>query len=209
MIAHGALNVNYGTKTVLGPDRHQQRAKEKLAERMQAVEQKIEKKAQLLCAQQQKVTESVAKGHGKRLQQRQQRLGVVQEELKKVQQQQQHVKTQLDALGDSQQRADRDFRKQRIMTFRTLLLENALMRFLTTLLAHLDGSVSLGCLLELFFERSGASVETETGIWYLVHADGLSKAYQMMLMRIIQALNAMRLQYQGKSIRVRLKEVPP
>jgi hypothetical protein len=208
MIAHGALNVNYGTKTVLGPDRHQQRAKEKLTVQVHAVEKKIEKKEQLLSAQQEKVTESVTKGHGTRLQQRQQRLGVVQEELKKVQQKKQHVKKQLDALGEPQQRADRAFRKQRIMTFRTLLLENALMTFLTTLLTHLDGSVSLDCLLELFFERSGASLETETDLWYLVRADGLSKAYQMMLIRILQALNAMRLHHQGKPIRVRLKEAP-
>jgi hypothetical protein len=208
MIAHGALNVNYGTKAIVGPDRHQQRAKEKLAVRVQAVEKKIEKKEQLVSVQQEKVTESVAKGHGNRLQQRQQRLGVVQEELKKVQQKKEHVEQQLDALGEPQQRADRDFRKQRIMTFRTLLLENALMTFLTTLLTHLDGSVSLGCLLELFFERSGAYVETETGIWYLVRADGLSKTYQMMLIQITQALNAMRLHHQGKLIRVRLKEAP-
>jgi hypothetical protein len=86
MIAHGALNVNYGTKTVVGPDRHQHRAQEKLAARVQAVKKKLEKKAHLVSAQQEKVTESVAKGHGTRLQQRQQRLGVVQEDLKKVQQ---------------------------------------------------------------------------------------------------------------------------
>lgn len=208
MIAHGALNVNYGTKTVLGPDRHQQRAKQKLAGQVEAVEKKLEKKAQLVTTQQEKVTESVIKGHGKRLQQRQQRLGVVQEELKKVQHKKQHLEQQLDVLGEPQQRADRDFRKQRIMTFRTLLLENALMTFLTTLLTHLNGSVSLGCLLELFFERSGAYLETETDIWYLVRADGLSKAYQTMLIQILQALNAMRLHRQGKPIRVRLKEAP-
>ena len=175
---------------------------------MQAIEKKIEKKAQLVSVQQEKVTESVAKGHGKRLQQRQQRLGIVEEELKNVQQKKQHLEQQLDTLGEPQQRADRDFRKQRIMTVRTLLLENALMTFLTTLLTHLDGSVSLGCLLELFFARSGAYVETETAIWYLVRPEGLSNTYQMMLIRIIKALNAMRLQHQGKLIRVRLKEAP-
>ena len=209
MIAHGALNVNYGTKTIVGADRHQQRAKDKLAEKVQAVEKRIEKKEQLVQVQHEKVAESVAKRHGKRLQQRQQRLGIVQEELKKVQQKNEHLDRQLDALGEPKQRADRDFRKQRIMTFRTLLLENALMAFLTTLLTYLDGDVSLGCLLELFFERSGAYVETETGIWYLVRTEGLSKTYQIMLIRIIQALNAMQLQHQGKPIRVRLKETPP
>lgn len=208
MIAHGALNVNYGTKTVLGPDRHQQRAKEKLTAQVQAVEKKIDKKAQLLSVQQEKVTESVTKGHGTRLQQRQQRLGVVQEELKNVQKKKQHLEQQVDALGEPQERADRDFRKQRIMTFRTLLLENALMTFLTALLTHLEGSVSLGCLMELFFERSGAYLETETDICYLVRADGLSKTYQMLLIRILQAVNVMRLQHQGKPIRVRLKEAP-
>jgi len=156
MMAHGARHVTSGAKTVLGPDRHQQRAKTQLTAHVEAVEKNLEKKEQLVSAQQEKVTESVAQGHGKRLQQRQQRLGVVQEELKKVQQKKHHVEQQLDALGEPQQRADRDFRKQRIMTFRTRLLENARMTFLTTLLTHLDGAVSLDGLLELFFERSGA-----------------------------------------------------
>lgn len=208
MIAHGALNVNYGTKTVLGPDRHQQRATMKLKAHVEAVEKKLDKKEQVVSVQQEKVAESLEKGHGKRLQQRQHRLGVVREELKKVQRKKQHLEQQLDALGEPQQRADRDFRKQRMMTFRTLLLENALMTFLTTLLTHLDCSVSLGCLLELLFERSGAYLETETEIWYLVRADGLSRAYQTRLIQILQALNAMSLHHHGKPIRVRLKEAP-
>ena len=36
MIDHGALNINYGRKTILGPDRHQQRAREKLDQSLMA-----------------------------------------------------------------------------------------------------------------------------------------------------------------------------
>ena len=47
-----------------------------------------------------------------------------------------------------------------IMTFRTLLLENALMSFMAALLGHLSMQGSLECLLQILFERSGARMET-------------------------------------------------
>ncbi len=41
----------------------------------------------------------------------------------------------VDAIGEPRQRADRNVRTQLIMTIRTLLLDNALSAFLTTLIA--------------------------------------------------------------------------
>src|SRR5262249_12238688 len=36
MIAHGALDINYGRKRIVGPDRHQQRARAKLEQALEA-----------------------------------------------------------------------------------------------------------------------------------------------------------------------------
>ena len=70
------------------------------------------------------------------------------------------------ALGPVGQRADRDFRKQTIMTIRTLLLENTLRVFMVALLATLHTPVSLEQVLSLLFARSGARTETPSQIVY-------------------------------------------
>jgi len=74
MIDHGALNTNYGRKKILGPDRHQQRAREKLDQAVQAAQQRVDKQASQVKTQQDKVAESARKGHHKRLEQRQRTL---------------------------------------------------------------------------------------------------------------------------------------
>jgi hypothetical protein len=120
-------------------------------------------------------------------------------------QQAEHVGT----LGPPGQRADRDFRKQTIMTVRTLLLENALMSFMAVLLRHLQTTVSLACLLSLLFDRSGCRVETGSQVLYWVSTAGLSVPYRRLLTEIVPGLCAMGLQDQGKPICVRLKAMPP
>ena len=60
-------------------------------------------------------------------------------------------------------RADRDFRKQSIMTYRTLKLENLFMTFFAALFPE-EIDISLESLLELFFERTGTLIETQTQI---------------------------------------------
>ena len=74
MIDHGALNTNYGRKKSLGPDRHQQRAREQLDQAVQAVQQRVDKQASQVKTPQDKVAESARKGHHKRLEQRQRTL---------------------------------------------------------------------------------------------------------------------------------------
>jgi hypothetical protein len=112
-------------------------------------------------------------------------------------------------LGPPGERRDRDFRKQTIMTFRTLWLENALMSFLAVLLKHLNLTVSLTCLLTLLFERSGTRLETNAHVIYGVNGAGLSVSYQRLMTEVIAGLNAMGLREQGKPIQVCLKERPP
>ena len=208
MKAHGALDVNYGTKKIVGQDRHQQRAIEKLDETNDTAHQKVTKKEELLRLQEAKVAESQEKGHGTRLEQRQRRLGVIQEELAKAREKLKKILEQLRALGTRKERADRDFRKQTIMSIRTLLLENALVSFLAALCATLDEKISQECLLKLLFERSGSCLETASEIIYWVNTAGLSVTYRETLGKIAEGLCAMNLMSQGKPIRVRLREAP-
>src|SRR5215831_12581966 len=174
MIDHGALDTNYGRKKIVGPDRQQQRQRAHLEAALETAQQRVAKKVEALKVHRAKVAESQAKGHGKRLGQRQQALGRVEQALKEVQHKQDHLAEQVGALGLPRERADRDFRKQTIMTIRTLWLANALMAFMAVLLGHLHSQVSLACVLHLLFERSGACIETASEIIYWVHTAGLS-----------------------------------
>jgi hypothetical protein len=81
MIDHGALNTNYGRKKILGADRHQQRVREHLDQALEAAQKRVEKQGQKVKTQQAKVVESASKGHGKRLEQRQRTLAVLDKEL--------------------------------------------------------------------------------------------------------------------------------
>jgi hypothetical protein len=209
MIDHGALNTNYGRKKIVGPDRHQQRAREKLDESLEGLQQRVDKKIAQIKTQQDKVAESAAKGHGKRLEQRQRTLAVLEKERQDVQHKQGKLAEHAAALGPPGERADRDFRKQTIMTFRTLLLENALSAFMVVLLGRLQTKVSLECVLHLLFERSGARVETATQVVYWVNTAGLSVPYRRLLTEVVDGLCAMDLRDHGKPIRVRLRDMPP
>ena len=101
MIAHGALETNYGRKKLVGPDRHQQRKREDLEASLATAQQRVDKKVEALQEQQTKVAESKAKGHGKRLEQRQQGLLRVAQELEEAQHQQAKQVEHMEALGPS------------------------------------------------------------------------------------------------------------
>jgi hypothetical protein len=205
MIDHGALNTNYGRKTILGPDRHQQRAREKLDQSLMAAQQRLDKKTEKIKTHQVKVIESEHKGHGKRLEQRQHALAGMEQEIKDIQDQHATLAARASALGPPRERADRDFRKQTIMTVRTLLLENALRSFMAVLVGTLTMQVSLDCLLHILFARSGARMETDSQMIYWINTAGLSATYQRLLTAVVDGLGAMDLRDQGKPIRVRLK----
>ena len=209
MIDHGALNTNYGRKKIMGPDRHQQRAHAKLAQALEATQKRVDKKADEVKAYQDKVAASEAKGHGKRLEQRQRALVIVAQEFKDAQHQHAKLAAHASALGPPKERADRAVRTQTIMTLRTLLLENALTSFMAVLLGILNIQVSLDCILRVLFERSGTRMETDSHVIYWVNTTGLSVAYQRLLTEVVDGLGAMDLRSQGKPIRVRLKALSP
>jgi len=206
---HGALKTNYGRKTILGPDRHQQRKREKLEQSLEVAHQRVDKQTAAFKAQQDKVAESESKGHGPRLDQRKRALVVVEKELKEAQHNQATLLEQACAIGPPHERADRDFRKQTIMTIRTLLLENALLAFMVALCEHLPSQVSLDCILRILFERGGARMETASQVVYWVNTAGVSLPYRRLLAEVVEGLCAMELRDQGKPIRVYLKDMPP
>ena len=209
MIDHGALKTNYGRKKIVGPDRHQQRARDKLDQSLAAAHGRLDKKAEAFKVQQTTVVESTSTGHGTRLAQRQRALGVVAQDRKDAQ----HTHAQLTehavAIGPPRERADRDFRKQTIMTVRTLLLENALRAFMGVLSGPMQTRVSLDGLFPLLFERSGSRMETASQVVYGVNTTGFSLPYRRLLREVVDGLCAMELKDQGKPIHVRLKDMPP
>jgi hypothetical protein len=209
MIDHGALNTNYGRKKIIGADRHQQRVREQLDHALEAAQKRIDKHGKEVKTQQAKVVESASKGHGKRLEQRQRTLAVLEKAHKDAQHKHGQLAAQVAAVGPPGERADRDFRKQTIMTVRTLLLEKALMSFMAMLLGFLKTKVSLDCLLKLLFERSGARMEPATQVVYWINTAGLSVPYHRRLAEVVGGLCAMDLRDQGKPIHVRLKTMPP
>ena len=209
MIAHGALNTNYGRKKLLGVDRHQQRAREQLDHALEAAQKRIHKKGAEVKTHQAKVVESASKGHGKRLEQRQRTLAVLEKAHQDAQHKHGQLAAQATALGPPGERADRDCRKQTIMTVRTLLLENALTSFMAVLVGFLKTHVSLDCLLKILFERSGSRAETDSQVIYWVNTAGLSRPYHRLLAEIVEGLCAMDLRSQGKPIQVRLNATPP
>ncbi len=81
MKAHGALDVNFGTKTIFSEDRRQDRKKETLEKNSVAIRGKIEKKESGIALQGDKAGESKEKGHGKRLCQRESKLAELRGEL--------------------------------------------------------------------------------------------------------------------------------
>ena len=99
---------------------------------------------------------------------------------------------------------------QSIMTLRTLLLENALIAFMTLLMAHVAGSLSmnLDSLIKLLFERSGGLFETPSELVYLVNMKGLSKSNKENMNKLIEGLNKMGLEKDGKPVRVRARGHP-
>ena len=85
LIDHGALNTNDGRKTIGGPDRPQQRAREKLDQSLMAAQKRLDKQTEAMKTHQHKVVESEHKGHGQRLEQRQRALAVGEKESKDAQ----------------------------------------------------------------------------------------------------------------------------
>ena len=201
MIAHGALNINYGIKKIEGPDRHQQRAKAKVTKKKIAAGKKRERKVELFEEQKEKVVESIERGHGRRLEQRQNRLEVYKNDAKKATDKENKLQSQLETFRETQSRQDRDFRKQKIMTFRTLFLENFLRAFLEQLFPQ-TCPVSSDTLLNLFFRRSGGYLETPGKCLYWISSNGLSQAHNKVQEQVVQMVTQMELTKNGKPVTI-------
>ena len=209
MSNHGGLDINDGRKTIRGPDRHHQRQQAQLAQSLETAHTRVAKQAEVVTTQQDKVAQSEAKGHGKRLEQRQRTFMTLEQEVKEAQEKHAKLSEQATALGPAGQRADRDFRTQTIMTMRTLVLDNRRRAFMVALLATWPTQVSLERVLRLLFERRGARMETPSQVVYWVNTDGLSLPNRRLLREVVEGLCVMDLQDQGKPIHVRLKDMPP
>jgi hypothetical protein len=209
MIEHGALDINVGRKTILGPDRHQQRAEAKVRDSLEAARRRVVKKRLELEAKCEQVAQSEAQGHGKRLEQRRRAAAELESKLSEAQQHEAHLQEQVDGFEAPKERADRDIRKQTIMTIRTLFLENLLQSFMAVLLSVLPKKVSLEQVLKLLFERSGSRIERDQTVMYWINTTGLSSGNRRVLVEIVEGLSAMGLVERGKPVRVCLKDLPP
>jgi hypothetical protein len=208
MIAHEALNVNYGIKKIEWPDRHQQRAKEAVEKSIEVISGRVEKTVKYVDQQRKKVLESKEHEHGIRLVQRENKLRIKEEKLQKLTQKHAALVAKHNDLGKPKTRFDRDFRKQTIMTVRSLLLDNALMAFVAMLCGKLDEPVTVESLLNLLFGRSGSRVEKTAEIIYRINTQGLSLKNYQELSRMVVGINALELKYTGKIVRLRLQKSP-
>ncbi len=206
---HGAMDINYGIKKIEGPDRHQGRAKEKLEDRLSTVQERVTKQEEKVREQEAKVKESEERSHKERLIQRQNNLVLFQADVKKTQKKEGEIKSKIDNLGPEKQREDRDFRKQLIMTFRTLLLENMLRIFCAVLLGKAGVKMGVDSLIDMLFKRSGSYIETYSKIVYQINMEGLSTSYNEKLRGIVDGLNAMNLHKSGKPIQVKIRSASP
>ena len=155
-----------------------------------------------------KIKESEDKGHTTRLQQREDRLLRIKADLQETKMRVEKINEQIEKTGEPGQRADRDFRKQLIMTVRTLILENCLMRFWQILTEGYGTKMGMDNLIEMLFNRSGAYVETSSKIDYWVNTKGLSVAYREKINKLAAAFNAMELNREGKPIQLKIRAAP-
>ena len=209
MIAPGALNTNAGSKQIVGPDRQQQRARDKRQAALEAAQKRGDTTAEALQAKQDQVAESEAQGHGKRLEQRRRARAVGDKALQEPSHKRDQLAEPEGALGPPGHRAARDVRKQMSMPVRPLLLENARLACMAVRSEHGPTTVSLACLLRLLLARRGGRGETGAHVLYWVNTAGVSVPYRRLLIEITQGLCAIGLQDQGKPIRVCLKDMPP
>jgi len=106
MIDHGALVATMGVRRVSVPDRHHQRKQVQLNQSLETAHKRVDKKAEALKAQQDKVAESESKGHGKRLAQRTRTLLTLAQAFKEAKAQQAQCSEHASTLGPAGQRAD-------------------------------------------------------------------------------------------------------
>ena len=203
--AWGSLDVNYGIKKIWGQDRCHQRKLDELNKNLAKLFVKEQKAQQCTQEQTAKVMQSSERGHGRLLEKRINKL-------EKVRQHQQTIETQIEALhrkkqqmGQPGQKADRDFRKQTIMIFRTVWLENQLRKFIISISDGFEEKLGIETTLELLFYRDAYMECSKNEGIYRFDSIELSEKYRSALQKLIAGINTISLHSKGKRVRAFLE----
>lgn len=208
LIAYCALDTNFGIKKIWGPDRMQARDLEALQSQQAKLQVKEQNVQQKIAAQNQKIQDSQAKGHEGLLSKRQAKLMQYQVKQQEIERKLTAVAAQKQKLGEPKQRADRDLRKQSIMTFRSLWLYNTIRTFFALISAFLSDPLDIGIGIELFLFRPGFLVETDSKLLYCLDDKNLSPKYQEILRQLVAGFNSISLVRRGKRLQVAIASPP-
>lgn len=208
LVAHQAFNTNFGTKTTFSQDRTYQRKLDKLNLQISKLQARENKASQQIEFQHQKISQSVISGHQKRLDQRLQKLTQLEQHKNALSDTIDQFKQALSDLGQPSVRLDRDFRKQNIMSFRSLFIHNQLLAFFALVCAFLSQPISITVFIELFLYRSGFLVENDSEIVYWLETDGLSAKFLNILVQLVRGFNSISLVSGGKVISLKLLDFP-
>ena len=208
LIAHGALNTNYGIKKIWGQDRAQARAIEELDKKQTKLRAKERNLEGQIILQHEKIENSQNNGHARLLVKRQAILEQYQAKQSEIVNKIAGVEAKKQELGEPKQRADRDLRKQKIMMFRSLWLENALRSFVALISKFLAAPLDLEIALELFFFRTGIMFETEFKVVYYLSDENLSAKYKEILGQLVAGFNAIALVKKGKPLQIKIAASP-
>jgi cell division protein FtsB len=200
MIAHCALDTNYGIKKIATEDRSHQRKAYEIDSKLGKVMIREQKLVQNVSAQNQKIQDAENKNHLKLLEKRQTKLAKLQAQQVELQKKIATLNSQKRLLGTPSARSDRDFRKQTIMTFRSLCLFANIKAFFILLCSALKEPISLDVFLELFFFRPGFLIEQDSQFLYYLDSQNLSSKYQCVLEDIISRFNSISLAHREKPI---------
>ena len=204
MQAHGALNTNFGVKKVWGLDRAHQRKIKELDKKIKNEANRLHKLEAKIDEQVYKVEESIAREHGRLFDRRIKKLENLEDQEDEIKAKISNLEKLKQQLGEPISRSDRDFRKQTIMSFRTLWIENALKDFVSLLTKSMEIPVDIEIVIALFFYRRGIMVESDDKITYWIDSKNLSDDYQGILKNVIEGFNRISLTYRSKKIWVQI-----
>lgn len=205
MHGHGALDINYGTKSDMGPDRHEQRKRAELETKLQRKDAQLEKTKGEIEEWKEKVRESEERGHTKRLASRKKHLKEQRSQGRKQRKEKKKLEQKLEQVEEGKERGDRDYRKQSVMTFRTCLLENLLTKFLCVLFGGREWKAGIETWLELM-KRSGGYLEKTDGWEFWFDGQGLSDSYRRLLESLVLSVNKAGIEWEGKPILARIRD---
>jgi hypothetical protein len=208
LIARCAFNTNFGTKKIWGPDRMQAHELDELQTKQTKLQVKEQKVGQEIAAQRDKIQDSEAKGHDELLVKRKAKLAQYETKQAEIACKLTEVEAQKHKLGEPKKRADRDLRKQTIMMFRSLWLENAIRAFFALISGFLTAPLDLEIGIELFFFRPASLVETDSRLLYLLDDKNLSPKYQEVLRQLVAGFNSISLSQRGKRLQVEITTSP-